>query len=201
MSSLVCIDPGQYTGVAIFDLAYPGYLLETGTIKDNSTLAAYCEKLEKMRHKHAIEIACIEEYQNFGKRFRNAAKVQQQIRACQDVFRKRIMIKTGQWNPRHFKDNYKRMLAASAFHRVFTNSHTTDAAMMGNWFASWVTSWARFCEIKPDEMAKIIAEKFGRIPKRGELQVWADDFVRDKRPIFTINAEFGDYGRKERATR
>jgi len=140
--------------------------------------------LIKMRHKHAIDIACIEEYQNFGKRFRNAAKVQQQIRACQDVFPNKIMIKTGQWNPRHFKDNYKRMLAASAFHRVFTNSHTTDAAMMGNWFASWITSWARFCDIKPDEMARIIAQKFGRIPKRGELQIWFETLKKTSTGVY-----------------
>lgn len=190
MTAIAHIDPGMNTGVAIFDLAYPGFLLEIGTIKDNTTLVEYMDKLQKMKYKHSIEIACIEAYQNFGRRFYNAAKVQQQIRACQDVFPVRIMIKTGQWNPRHFKDQYKRMLAAAAFNRAFTNSHTTDAAMMGNWFASWVMSWARVCKIKPDEMARIIADKFGCIPKRGELQVWADKYNQDQTPKFVSLAHF-----------
>ena len=188
MAAIAHIDPGTITGVAIFDLGFPNYLLETGTIKDTSTLAAYGGKLEKMKHLHAIEIACIEEYQNFGKRFRNAAKVQQQIRACQDAFPRRIMIKTSQWNPRHFKDRYKRMLAASAFNRVFTNAHTTDAALMGNWFSTWVTTWARICGIKPDEMTRLIADEFGCIPKRGELQVWADEYRQQQKPMFVSYA-------------
>lgn len=196
MSTIAFIDPGASTGVAIFDIAIPSYLVEVGTVKDTGTLADYCQKLRKMQHKHVIEIAVIEDYQNFGKQFRNAAKVQQQIRACQDVFAKRIMCRTGQWNPRHFKDSYKRMLAASAFNRVFSNSHTTDAAMMGHWFAGWICAWARFCQLKPDQMAHIIALEFGRIPRHGEMQGWAEEYNHKKKPLFTRDAEFGEYGQR-----
>ena len=198
MSAIVCIDPGQYTGVAIFDFEIPTYLAETGTIRDNGKLTDYAAKLEAMKIKHEVVIAVIEQYQNFGRRFYNAGKVNEQIRACKDVFDKHILVKTSQWNPRHYQDQFKRRLAASAFQRDFTNSHCTDAALMGQWFGQWLMAWSRQCQVSPAEMAVIIAEEFGHIPERGKLQVWADEFVRDKKPIFTLNAEFGDYGRTER---
>jgi hypothetical protein len=181
---IAAFDPGAYTGCAIFDGV--GRLTETGTVKDDGTLAEYCDKLRKMQERHSIDIAIIEAYQNFGKHFRDASKVQAQIRALQDVFTDYIMVRTGSWNPRHYDDRFKRSLAASAFRQVFTNSHTTDAALMGAWFCAFMRAASQRVGITPEEMVAEAVKKWHKIPTDGDIIMLRDEMQRNRKPSFTV---------------
>jgi hypothetical protein len=181
---IASFDPGAYTGAAIFDGV--GRLVETGTVKDDGTLEQYCDKLRKMQGRHRIDIAIIEAYQNFGKHFRDASKVQAQIRALQDVFTDHIMVRTGSWNPRHYDDRFKRSLAAGSFRQVFTNSHTTDAALMGAWFCAFMRAASQRVGIEPEEMVAKAVKASHKIPTDGDLiRLW-DELLRNRKPSFTV---------------
>lgn len=181
---IASFDPGAYTGAAIFDGV--GRLTETGTVKDDGTLAEYCDKLRKMQGRHRIDFAVIEAYQNFGKHFRDASKVQAQIRALQDVFPDHIMVRTGSWNPRHYDDRFKRSLAANAFRQVFTNSHTTDAALMGAWFCAFMRAASQRVGLSPEEMVDVAVKKWHKIPTDSDLITLRDELQRNRKPSFTV---------------
>jgi hypothetical protein len=181
---IASFDPGAYTGAAIFDGV--GRLVETGTVKDDGTLEQYCDKLRKMKNLHKIDVAVIEAYQNFGKHFRDASKVQAQIRALQDVFPDHIMIRTVSWNPRHYDDRFKRSLAASAFRQVFTNSHTTDAALMGAWFCAFMRAASQRVGLSPEEMVDVAVKKWHKIPTDSDLITLRDETQRERKPSFTV---------------
>jgi hypothetical protein len=179
--NFVCIDPGRATGCAISSLIPFGNLIEVGTIRDNGSIEKYCDALRKMKERHDIQFAVIEKYQNFGKYFVDASTVQAEIRACQDVFPRHIMVATGQWNPRHFQDKYKRLMAASTFRRTFTNSHTTDAAMILNWFCQLVIAWAQYAGLSRQDMVATLADVFHAVPKQGKFIVWVDEHRREEK--------------------
>jgi hypothetical protein len=122
------IDPGADTGIAVFSDTCQ--LLSIGTIRDAGLLTDYYAKLEATKRNYNIAFALIEAYQPFARR-PQASKVQAQIRCCQDVFPLHVMVLTGAWNPAHWKDGYKRKVAAALFNQIFSNSHTTDSALMG----------------------------------------------------------------------
>jgi hypothetical protein len=139
-----------------------------------------------MQGRHRIDIAIIEAYQNFGKHFRDASKVQAQIRALQDVFTDHIMVRTGSWNPRHYDDRFKRSLAAGSFRQVFTNSHTTDAALMGAWFCAFMRAASQRVGIEPEEMVAKAVKASHKIPTDGDLiRLW-DELLRNRKPSFTV---------------
>jgi len=181
---IAAFDPGSYTGCAIFDGV--GVLVDTGTVKDDGTLAEYCDKLRKMQERHNIDVAVIEAYQNFGKHFRDASKVQAQIRALKDVFPDHIMVRTGSWNPRHYEDRFKRQLAANAFRHVFTNSHTTDAALMGEWFCAFMRAASQRVGLKPEAMVTETVKRWHKIPTDSDLITLRDELQRNRKPSFTV---------------
>jgi len=120
------IDPGRITGFAIFD---NDLFIAKLTVKDNGLLA-YMNELESIKNKYGIELALIERYCNFGKFRPNASKVQEQIRACIEVFPIYVLILTQQWNSAKLTDAEKIKLIFDQF-KIKVNNHEADAILMG----------------------------------------------------------------------
>lgn len=120
------IDPGRTTGIGIFD---NGVFKAKLTIKDNGLLK-YMQALEMVKNEYGIELAVIEKYENFGKFRPNASNVQEQIRACKEVFTNYVLILTQQWNGSKLSDAEKILIVLNQF-GIRVNNHEADAVLMG----------------------------------------------------------------------
>lgn len=190
MPTIAMIDPGTDSGVTIFDLEIYGRFIDYGTIRDRGSLMRYGEELKRMAEKHDIRMAVIEKYVNLGKKYKDASKVQAQIRICEEVFPCRILIEHSQWNPMGYGDRFRRKLAAGIYGKVFENSHVTDAALIGEKFNDFIWRWSRYCGLAPQETAIRIANEFGCIPKRTQLIAWVDEIKRSRKAEFNVGSFF-----------
>jgi hypothetical protein len=190
--TFLSIDPGSPSGIAVFAMIPFGQFVTVGTVKDDGKITDYMNNLELIRIRHDVTLALIEDYVNFGNHFVNASKVQAHIRACKDTFPCHIMIKNSQWNPRDRRgrmqgDKVKREMANTDLHldRVFHNDHTTDAALMGRKFIVTVQGYAQWARMGDQDCAMLIANQWGRMPKRGEFSALINERREEKRPVFS----------------
>jgi len=187
--TFMSIDPGAGSGISIFSFQPFGNLIEFGTVKDKALIEDYKADLNKIRLRFGVELAIIENYQNYGKKFVNASAVQTQIRACKEVFPEHIMIWQAQWATRvHGRvagDKTKRQIAAQIFNRDFRNSHQTDSVLMGLYFINKINGFSQYTRIDPRKLAMAIMGKWHAMPKNCQITEWVREIAEEHKPKFS----------------
>ena len=127
----ISIDPGNPTGVSVFD--HDGKHITTGTVKYNG-YQDYTETLKKIAENHTILFALIEDFVQFrsGRKARgyNNFKGATQLQLCKEIFENHVLVHTMQWNPRRYSAWMKKQLIEDLGIKA-RNEHERDSALMG----------------------------------------------------------------------
>lgn len=130
------IDPGALTGISIFNETLRpfagGWLwqhLSTATVQYKNTLD-YLNRLKAIINNYGIQFAVIEEYVNYGRKYKAAYKAYHQQAICQEVWLDHIIIPKKTWDPANMKPKAQRELLSYYGFDSDLDEHSRDTLCM-----------------------------------------------------------------------